>query len=274
MPWPPHTGWHHLAMFTAHHLTPELEELRDELLPSALVLECEQEFEAMPEDWVYELALITESFDPLSHPEEWIPTDAPPSVGRLADGEPSIGMPGDGGISWTAQTEPPLVFLKPRLQGVPEGFRDFLIAEALLQCSLGLPEEPVGWLGEEYPAFQEAAGGAPDAAYRLAAALMEGWNGLETRDHFATWESGYPGLHHAWVDAGDRLVERIDSLPRLVANGTLSFVDATELACSAIKHELALPSPYDALDEDAFREHGPAFAIRWTAETVGESDGR
>lgn len=259
-------------MFAEHDLADDVTELRDELVPDGLVLDVDREFETMDPEWGYELALITDSMDPVTYPEEWVPTSAPRALRRLTDGDLTIGQPGDGGVAWTTQTTPPLVFVKPRLEKVPTGFRDFLIAEALLQVALGVPEEPLAFFGEEYRSLQDAAGGEPKLAYGLAVALTEGWRGLVTRERFRAWETDYPRLHEHWADAGERLADRVADLPRLTANGRLGIADATELACSAIKHGLDLPKPYAALDVEAFREQRAAFAIQWVAQTIASAE--
>lgn len=259
-------------MFHPYGLRDDLQELRDDLAAEVEILECDREFEAMPEDWVYELAFITESIDPVAYPGSWIPPNAPSAMGRYTRADPAIGLPGDGGVTWTVQTDPPLIFVKPRLTGAPEDFRDFLVAEAILQLSLEHPETAIAFFGESYPSLQEAAGDDPDLAFRLAVSLFDAWKGLETREQFRTWDGSYPRLHRAWADAGEQLQPRIDALPRLLSDGSLRFGEATELACSAIKHDLDLPSPFGALDVEAFRERGASFAVRWTETTVDQLD--
>lgn len=259
-------------MFQPYGLRDDLGVLRDDHVPDLQVLECEDEFEAMPSDWLYELALVTEAFEPATVPDEWIPADAPDVLRRLTDEEPAIGLPGDGGVTWTRQTDPALVFVKPRLSGAPPDFRDFLVAEAILQCHLDHPETFLKFFGEEYHALQGAAEGDPDLAYRLGVSLFEGWQGLRTRGRFRDWAEAYPRLHGAWDDAGARLGGRIEELPALLASGSMKFGAATELACSAIKHDLELPPPFGALDVGAFREHGATYAVRWTEKTIAQLD--
>jgi len=53
-----------------------------------------------------------------------------------------------------------------------------------------------------------------------------------------------------------------------VARGETTFPAATELACSAIKHDLDLPAPFAALDTLAYRDHGAEYAVRWAEKTV------
>ena len=82
---------------------------------------------------------------------------------------------------------------------------------------------------------------------------------------FAGWDGP---LFDAWLDAGDRLEGRLDSLPGAIARGETSFSDGAELACSAIKHAGEIPPPFDALDTTVYLDHGPAFAVQWADRTV------
>lgn len=259
-------------MFSDFALAGDLASYRDDRAPSVRVLETDQEFETMPTDWLYELALITEDIAGTDVEESWIPADAPNALTQLTGTDPVIGAPGDGGVTWTRQTTPPLVFLKPRSAGIPESFRAYLIAEAITDIHLEHPEHPLAFFAGTYPELQEALGGDPGLTYRLGAALTEAWCGLGRRSEIATWAGVYPTLYAAWGDAGDRLTGRIESLPSELANGSIGFAAATELACSAIKHDIDLPHPFDALDVAAFREHGPSFALRWTERTVEQLD--
>jgi hypothetical protein len=180
-------------------------------------------------------------------------------------------MPGDGGVAWTRQTDPPCVFVKPRLAGSPEAFVDFLIAEALVEVSLDEPEQFLGFFGEAYPEFAAAVddlGGAD--TYQLAAALYDAYLGLQTGPVFADWADDYPDLYAAWVDAGERLEPRLADLPAEVARGQTAFPAAAELACNAVKHDLDIPAPFDALATEAYRDHGAAYAVQWARKVVGE----
>ena len=259
-------------MFEAFDLPAELERFRDATLPGVLVLDCEREFESMPTDWVYELALFTEAIEPVRYPASWVPEDAPAPLRRLVTEEITIGLSGDGGVVRTTQTDPPIVFVKPRLSGAPDAFVEFLIAEAIVEIDLGHPEHFLGFFEATYPRLQTAVGGDPQLAYHLGVALYAGWRGLGTRDRFAGWGDSYPYLHEAWTDAGDRLASRVDDLPASTADGRVSFADACELACSAIKHRLAIPNPFAALDVSAYREQGAPFAIRWVERTLEALD--
>ena len=50
----------------------------------------------------------------------------------------------------------------------------------------------------------------------------------------------------------------------------MTFAAATEYACSAIKHDLDIPTPFSALDTTAYREHGPEYAVEWAEKTFAE----
>ena len=108
---------------------------------------------------------------------------------------------------------------------------------------------------------------SPANTYQIAAALYDGWVGLQTREVFATWHDAHPDVAEAWQDAGTRLEGRVSALPQEVARGDTDFADATELACAAIKHAIELPAPFAALDTAAYREHGPEYAITWAKKT-------
>lgn len=259
-------------MFHSYGMRDDLRNLRDDYMADVEVIECAREFETMPEDWVYELAIITDAIDPVTYPPEWIPPSAPAALDRHVGADPVVGLPGDGGVTWTKQTDPPLVIVKPRLGGAPEDFRDFLVAEAIVQLSLAHPETAIAFFRESYPTMQTATGDDADLAFRLAVSLFDAWKGLSTRKHFREWGDDYARLHAAWEDAGQRLGPRIDSLPALLSNRSIRFGEATELACSAIKHDIPLPTPYDALDVDAYRERGAPFAVRWTERTLEQLD--
>jgi len=110
------------------------------------------------------------------------------------------------------------------------------------------------------------------AVYQIAAALFEGWVGCQTRAVFAGWadDDELEPLYNAWVDAGQRLEPRLDDLSRAVAHNEMTFPEATEYACSAIKHELAIPTPFSALDTTAYRDHGAEYAVEWADKTFAE----
>jgi len=256
-------------MFSERPLGDALAAVRESHAPGALVLDCERDFETVPPEQAEELGIVVDGLDPASAPSEWVPADAPEILQRYAGGQFTVGMPGDGSVVWTRQTDPPVVLVKPRLEGSPDAFVDFLLAEAFVELSLDEPEHFLGFFGAEYPAFHDAATPYLDAtgAYQVAAACYDAHLGLRTRDIFAGWSESHPDLFDAWLDAGDRLEPRLSGLSTAMARGETSFGDAAELACSGVKHASDLPSPFDALDAEAYRDHGAAYAVRWAERT-------
>ncbi|WP_049928926.1 DUF7089 family protein [Halopiger goleimassiliensis] len=254
-------------MFEARELSAPLEAVREEHAPETQVFDCERDFETLPPEAAEDLGLVVDSLEPATYPSSWVPEDAPALLSRYAGSEFTIGMPGDGSVVWTRQTEPPLVIVKPRVQGSPESFVDFLVAEAFVQLGLEVPEQFLGFFEDGYRELNESAPLDPTSTYQIAAALYDAWLGLQTRAVFATWHDTHPDLADAWQDAGDRLEGRVSSLPGEVARGETDFADATELACAAIKHAIELPAPFAALDTEAYRDHGSEYAIRWAEKT-------
>lgn len=256
-------------MFSDRSLSADLEAVRDAHAPGALVLDCDRDFETLDPAVAEDLLLLTESVDPLTYDQSWLPADAPEELHQFAGSDFTVGMPGDGGVAWTHQTDPPCVFVKPRLTGSPEAFVEFLVAEALVQVGLDEPEHFLGFFGEQYRPFAEVAGErlGPADTYQLAAALYDAYLGLQTRPIFAAWADDQPALYDAWVDAGERLEPRLGDLVGEVARGQTGFAAAAELACSGLKHGLDLPAPFAALDTEAYLDHGPAYAIQWTETT-------
>ena len=254
-------------MFEPRDLTPAVEAVRDEYAPETLVLDCERDFETLPSQHAEALGLVVDSLRPRAYPEEWLPPNAPVLLTRYAGQDFTIGMPGDGSVVWTRQTEPPVILVKARVRGSPANFVDFLLAEAILELSIDVPEHFLGFFEADYHELDSVIPLDGNATSQLAAALYDGWKGLHTRETFAGWQDTHSDLADAWADAGSRLESRIATLPGAVARGETSIADATELACSAIKHEIDLPTPFGALDTVAYREHGTAYAIRWAEKT-------
>ncbi|TKR25645.1 DUF7089 family protein [Natronomonas salsuginis] len=254
-------------MFDERTLSGELDELRRSHAPSALVFDARGDFETLPPSVVENLLAVTDGVEPLSYDESWLPEDAPETLYRIAGNEFTIGAPGDGGVVWTRQTTPPVVLVKPRLEGSPEGFIDFLIAEALVEIGLGGPEHFLGFFEDDYRELAEAVPLSPADTYQLAAALFTASVGRSTRPIFAGWADELPALHAEWVDAGERLEPGLSGLSGDVALGRTSFSDAAELACSAVKHDIEIPTPFVALDSPAYDRHGAAFAVRWAEKT-------
>ncbi|WP_410766118.1 hypothetical protein [Haloferax sp. DFSO60] len=255
-------------MFEPRTLSTDLEAVREEYAPDALVLDVETDFETIPPAAAENLGLVVESLSPTSYPAEWLPDDVPQLLGAYVSSDFTIGMPGDGTVVWTRQTTPPTVFLKHRAKTTPQNFLDFLVAEAFVQLSFeDVPEHFLPFFGEHYRDLTTAIPHGPNDVYQIALALFEGWIGLHTRDVFESWDGEYDALYDTWEDTGERLDERLSDLPRSVALGETSFPNATEFACSAIKHGRELPAPFSALDTEAYLEYGPAYAVRWAEKT-------
>jgi hypothetical protein len=252
-------------MFDERSLDGAVAAVRESHAPGALVLDAARDFETLPPAQAEGLGLLVDAVDPASAPEAWLPPDVPTVLERYAGTEFTVGMPGDGGVTWTRQTDPPTVLVKPRLAGAPDGFVDFLVAEAFVQVGLGVPEHFLWFFEGQYPDFASAARGylGPTETYQVAAACREAAIGLATRDTFAAWEGEYPDLFAAWLDAGKRLEPRLAGLPEAIAQGRTDFGDAAELACSAIKHALDVPPPFGALDAAVYRDHGADYAVEW-----------
>jgi hypothetical protein len=259
-------------MFTKRDLSDDLEAVRSAYAPDAIVLDCTEDFEMLDPAVAEELLLVTETVDPITLDPAWVPDGAPEILSQYAGSDLTIGLPGDGGVAWTAQTEPHCVFVKPRLAGSPESFVEFLIAEALVQTSLGVPEGILEFFGEYYAELASITDDSIDPAgtYQLAVGLYDAYLGLRTRPEFSDWDESHPALYDAWRDAGERLQPRLDDLSTEMARGRTEFPAAAELACSGIKHGLDLPTPFSPLDVAAYLEHGPEFAVQWAETTFAE----
>ncbi len=260
-------------MFDRRELSGELAGVRDDHAPETIVVDAANDFETLPSAVAENLLPVVDSVEPLSYDDSWLPDDAPATLFELAGDSFTIGAPGDGGVAWTRQTTPPVVFVKPRLAGSPEGFVRFLIAESLVEIGLDAPEHFLGFFGESYRSFADAVPLPPNETYQLAAALHTAHIGVRSSEVFAGWADTYPDLHAEWVDAGERLEPRLGDLSRDVAIGRTDFSDAAELACSAVKHDVELPTPFDALDTAAYRNHGVEFALRWAEKTFEALEG-
>ncbi|PSQ14051.1 hypothetical protein BRC98_00785, partial [Halobacteriales archaeon QS_7_68_65] len=232
-----------------------------------------RDFETLDPAVAESLGPLVDGLDPIAYPDEWLPPDAPDTLHRYAGDAFTIGMPGDGGVAWTAQTIPPTILVKPRLRGSPDAFVDFLLAAALVEAGLDFPEHFLGFFGSAYPDLAAATPLDPAGTYQLAAALYDAFLGLHTRETFAAWHGDHPRLHDAWTDAGERLEPRLAALSKEVATGDTSFPAAAELACSGVKHAIDLPTPFGALDTKAHREYGAEYAIEWTTKTFEKLDG-
>ena len=260
-------------MFEPRSLTGELAGVRTEHAPDALVLDCERDFETLDPAVAESLGPLVDGLDPITYPDEWLPPKAPDVLHRYAADGFTIGMPGDGGVVWTAQTTPKTILVKPRLRGSPDAFVDFLLADALVEAGLDFPEHFLGFFDSSCSDLAAATPLDSTGTYQLAAALYDAFCGLHTREVFMGWEDDRPRLHDAWIDAGERLEPRLAALSNEVATGDTAFPAAAELACSGVKHDLDLPTPFGALDTRAYREYGPEYAIEWTERTFEKLDG-
>ncbi|MDQ2056286.1 MULTISPECIES: hypothetical protein [Halobellus] len=254
-------------MFDRRDLADDVAAVRDEHAPDALVLDVAADFETIPPAAAEDLGLLVDGLSPASYPSDWLPDDAPSALVTYASSDFTVGMPGDGTVTWTRQTTPPTVLVKKRAEGTPTEFLDFLLAEAFVQIGTDAPEHFLPFFGEQYRELDRVVPLGPADVYQIAAALYDAWLGLQTRETFAAWESTQPRLFDAWEDAGQRLKGRLSTLPRAVARGQTSFAEATEYACSAIKHDLELPAPFAALDTQMFLEHGAEYGVRWAEKT-------
>jgi len=254
-------------MFEERTLPEDVAAVRAAHAPEALVLDCGTDFETLPPAQAEDLGLLAESLDPASYPESWLPEDAPELLRRYASTDFTIGMPGDGSVAWTRQTVPPTVFVKARVQGSPDEFVDFLIAEALVEIGSDDPEHFLAFFGERYADLDAALPFDAGSVYQIAAALYDAYRGLYTRDVFAEWVEDRPRLFEAWQDAGERIEPRLDGLPSAIAREETDFAEAAEFACSAVKHGLELPAPFAALDTGTYRDHGADYAVTWAEKT-------
>ncbi|GAD52576.1 hypothetical protein MBEHAL_1336 [Halarchaeum acidiphilum MH1-52-1] len=258
-------------MFDERDLRADVAAVRDARAPDALVYDTERDFEVLPTAALTDLTMVVDDVEPRGYSPRWLPADHPEILDRLVGDDVVVGAPGDGSVAWTTQTDPPIVLVKPRVEGSPDDFVAFLVAEALVQVGLDLPEHFLGFFCDSYADFAAATPTDPTTTYQIALAVYDAHLGLHTRGVFAGWaDAGERGsLHDAWADAGERLQPRLDGLGRAVASGETQFADAAELAAAGVKHDLDLPAPFDALDDPAYREHGASYAVAW-AERVFE----
>ncbi|MFC6615592.1 hypothetical protein ACFQAS_11660 [Halopenitus salinus] len=273
-------------MFSTRELPADLEAVRSTHAPGTPVLDADADFETIPPAAAEDLGLLVDRLDPASHPTDWLPEDAPQVLYRYCGGDFTVGMPGDGTVVWTDQTVPETVICKRRGEHTPDDFLAFLIARALVEIGAeapngtAIPDHFLPFFGERYRDLDAAIRGTdalgdpgPADVYQIANALFDAWIGLVTRETFAGWAGEHDRLHDAWVDAGDRLTDRLEALPGRIARGETDFAAATEYACSAVRHDLDLPAPFAALDASVYLEHGPDYAVAWTERTLEALDG-
>ncbi|ELZ54444.1 MULTISPECIES: DUF7089 family protein [Halorubrum] len=285
-------------MFSARALDDDLAAVRDRYAAGSPVLDVDSDFETLPPAAAEDLGVFVDALDPASYPAEWLPEAVPDLLRKHAGPAFTVGLPVDGTVVRTTQTDPPAVLVKRRAEGTPDDFLAFLIAERLVRIGcepapgavggdIGstagdaprLPETFLPFFGERYRDLDAAirhpdpetgastTGFGPADVFQVANALFDAWVGLHTREEFASWEGEFPRLFDAWVDAGERLSGRLGDLSGEVARGDTDFPSATEYACSAVRHDLDLPAPYGALDTAAYRDRGAAYAVAWAEKT-------
>ncbi|PAU83773.1 hypothetical protein CK500_09720 [Halorubrum salipaludis] len=286
-------------MFSTRPLDDDLDAVREAHAPGSPVLDVDADFETLPPAAAEDLGLFVDGLSPASFPVEWLPEEVPDLLRAYAGPTFTVGLPGDGTVVRTTQTDPQAVLVKHRAEGTPDDFLAFLIADRLVQIGVeptpgSLPDETAGsglsegslpesflpFFGERYRDLDAAirrpdpdtgastTGLGPSDVFQIATALFDAWVGLYTRDAFASWEGTHSRLFDAWVDAGDSLDGRLGELSREVARGETDFASATEYACSAVRHGLDLPAPFAALDTAAYRDRGAPYAVTWAEKTV------
>jgi len=290
-------------MFSSRPLDDDLDAVREEHAPGSPVLDVDADFETLPPAAAEDLGLFVDGLSPASFPAAWLPDAVPELLSRYAGPTFTVGLPGDGTVVRTTQTDPQTVLVKKRAEGTPDDFLAFLIADRLVRVGVSpspgslpddtspedappndsaparIPESFLPFFGERYrdldaairrPAPDTGAsttGHGPSDVFQVAAALFDAWIGLYSRDVFASWEGRRPRLFDAWVDAGDRLEGRLGDLSGEVARGETDFASATEYGCSAVRHGLDLPAPFAALDTAAYRDRGAPYAVKWAEKT-------
>jgi len=281
-------------MFSTRPLDDDLDAVREAHAPGSPVLDVDADFETLPPASAEDLGLFVDGLSPASFPVEWLPDESPDLLRKYAGPAFTVGLPGDGTVVRTTQTDPQTVLVKHRAEGTPDDFLAFLIADRLVQVGVEpvpdslpegapgsrLPESFLPFFGERYCDLDAAirrpdpeTGASttelgPSDVFQIAAALFDAWVGLYTRDVFASWEGTRPRLFDAWIDAGDSLEGRLGELASEVARGETDFASATEYACSAVRHGPDLPAPFAALDTAAYRDRGAPYAVAWAEKTV------
>ncbi|SDF83756.1 hypothetical protein SAMN04488067_109112 [Halorubrum xinjiangense] len=120
-------------MFSTRPLDDDLAAVRDRYAPGSPVLDVESDFETLPPAAAEDLGLFVDALAPASYPAEWLPEAVPDLLRKHAGPAFTIGLPGDGTVVRTTQTEPSAVLVKRRAEGTPDDFLAFLVAERLVQ---------------------------------------------------------------------------------------------------------------------------------------------
>ena len=127
-------------MFSERAIEGDVAAVRDAYAPDTVVLNAATDFETLDPAAAEDLLLVTDAVDPLALDPSWLPDSAPDQLHQYVGSDFTVGLPGDGGVAWTTQTEPACVVVKPRLETSPDAFVDFLVAEALVETGFGEPE--------------------------------------------------------------------------------------------------------------------------------------
>lgn len=134
-------------MFSSRPLDDDLEAVRDRHAPESPVLDVATDFETLPPATAEDIGLFVDGLSPASFPNEWLPEDAPELLRTYAGSTFTVGLPGDGTVVRTTQTDPHSVLVKHRAEGTPNDFLAFLIADRLVQIGAvptpgSLPSDP------------------------------------------------------------------------------------------------------------------------------------
>jgi|GEM_PF-97951 len=134
-------------MFSTRPLDETLESVRETNAPNSPVIDVDADFETLPPAAAEDLGLFVDGLSPASFPVEWLPDSAPDLLRKYAGSTFTIGLPGNGTVVRTTQTDPQSVLVKRRAEGTPDEFLAFLIADRLVQIGVepapgSLPERP------------------------------------------------------------------------------------------------------------------------------------
>ncbi len=141
-------------MFSTRPLDDDLDAVREAHASGSPVLDVDTDFETLPPASAEDLGLFVDGLSPASFPVEWLPDEVPDLLRKYAGPTFTVGLPGDGTVVRTTQTDPQSVLVKQRAEGTPDDFLAFLIADRLVQIGVeptpgSLPEETAESLPEE-----------------------------------------------------------------------------------------------------------------------------
>jgi hypothetical protein len=123
-------------MFSSRPLDDDLDAVRDEHAPGSPVLDVDADFETLPPAAAEDLGLFVDGLSPATFPAEWLPEEVPELLRRYVGPAFTVGLPGDGTVVRTTQTDPQTVLAKQRAEGTPDDFLAFLIADRLVQVGV------------------------------------------------------------------------------------------------------------------------------------------